>query len=252
MTSNSELSRCDLEFFSLDTSSYNYLHWNSRIWYHLKTWRFHCKFLLQVIDENIDWNQSSHWFMGNLLVILFHTEKWTHFPSFKIISNQKKSLSCYNLLSVLNLIQRLAKDFFKVQIYHAYPTSLIDLLFKSSSSTTRFLVVISFYRSHSDSFLTDYVYPSFHDFSDFIFYYWLCQMDTRERSQVHLSVVLRIPPIALPIPVSYIGDLPVLWHSRSLWWQTLASASTTSHLGSFRTLWWMLGSPGDTLRVNLL
>lgn len=93
---------------------------------------------------------------------------------------------------------------------------LIHLLFKTSSNTSRFWGVISFYRSHSDSFLTDYVYPSFHDFSDFIFYYCLCQMDTWERSQAHLSAILRIPLRALPIPVSYIGDLTVLWHNCSL------------------------------------
>lgn len=47
----------DLEYFSLDASII-YFHWNSRIWYHLKTWRFSCTLLLQVIHENVEWSQS--------------------------------------------------------------------------------------------------------------------------------------------------------------------------------------------------
>lgn len=98
----------------------------------------------------------------------FPPRKWTWFPSFNLTSNQKKEpflLQC----TLLNLISRLAKDISKLQTYSVHPIPLIYLLFKISSNTSRFLGVFSFYRSHSDSFLTDYVYPSFHYNSVFIF-----------------------------------------------------------------------------------
>ena len=98
VSSDSKSSNYDLEFFFLDTSSYINLHWKGRIWCHLKTWRYYCRLLLQVIDRNVEWDQSSHWSMGNLLVILFHPEKWSCFPSFSLISNEKKNLSYYDLL----------------------------------------------------------------------------------------------------------------------------------------------------------